>query len=165
MLRKVAGHIEDEPMPSEAEINELVTLRLVDEIIENEPGEVAISTFDRAVESGLDAQDIALAALQMLVHKSQSANGNGSMNGTTALALGVGKVDRVRPKDLVAVVCNEGGLKGDKIGQIDLLDRISVVEVPTADIAMLLSALSGSRIRGRWLKPRHADDWDFAPRY
>ena len=165
MLRKVAGHIEDEPMPSEAEINELVTLRLVDEIIENEPGEVAISTFDRAVESGLDAQDIALAALQMLVHESQSANGNGSMNGTTALALGVGKVDRVRPKDLVAVVCNEGGLKGDKIGQIDLLDRISVVEVPTADIAMLLSALSGSRIRGRWLKPRHADDWDFAPRY
>jgi ATP-dependent RNA helicase DeaD len=73
-------------------------------------------------------------------------------------------VDRVRPKDIVAVICNEGGLKGDRIGRIDLLDRISVVEVPSSEIDALVSALSNTKVRGRWLKPRHADDWDFANR-
>ncbi len=163
MLTKVAGRLGKEPLPTAAEVEELQTIRLVEEMMENEPSRLARTAYDSALESDLSPEQIALAAIEMLVGEAKLEESS-KRTGSTALALKVGKMDRVRPKDLVAVICNEGGLKGDKIGRIDLLDRISVVEVPTSEVESLVAALSNTKVRGRWLKPRHADDWEFANR-
>ena len=163
MLNKVAGHLGKEALPTAEEVEELQTIRLVEEMMENEPGQLARTAYNSAIESNLSPEQIALAAIEMLVGDAKLEE-TSNHTGNTALALTVGKVDHVRPKDIVAVICNEGGLKGDRIGRIDLLDRISVVEVPSSEIDALVSALSNTKVRGRWLKPRHADDWDFANR-
>ena len=46
------------------------------------------------------------------------------------LFLRVGRRDGVRPADLVGAIANEAGLSGDQIGDIDLYDTFSFVEVP-----------------------------------
>ena len=164
MLKKVAGQLDKEPLPTAAEAEELQTLRLVEDMLGNEPSKLAKTAYKAALETNLSAEEIALAAIEMLVHDTDENNNNSNKNGSTALALAVGKMDRVRPKDLVAAICNDGGLNGNKIGRIDLLDKISVIEVPSSEINGLVSALSNSKFRGRKLKPRHADDWEFAYR-
>ena len=162
MLKKVAGELDKEPPPTAMEAEELQTLRLVEDMLENEPSELAKSTLKAALATDLTVEDIALAAIGMLVH---DTDGSQSKNaGSTALALAVGKMDRVRPKDLVGAICNEGGLDGNMIGRIDVLDKISVIEVPSSEIEGLVNNLSKSKFRGRWLKPRHADDWEFSSR-
>jgi ATP-dependent RNA helicase DeaD len=61
----------------------------------------------------------------------------------------VGKRDGVRPADLVGAIANEAGLSGDVIGDIDLFDSFSFVEVPKAAAARVASALNRTTIRGR----------------
>ncbi|DAC23556.1 MAG TPA: hypothetical protein HA345_03645, partial [Candidatus Thalassarchaeaceae archaeon] len=160
MLKKVAGHLDNEPVPTASEAEELQTLRLVEDMLENQPSKLAKSTFKAALETDLSVEDIALSAIEMLVHDTDE--GQSKKGSSTALALAVGKKDRIRPKDLVGAICNDGGLDGNMIGRIDVLDKISVIEVPSSEIDRLVTNLSKSKFRGRWLKPRHADDWEFS---
>ncbi len=65
------------------------------------------------------------------------------------LFLRVGKRHGVRPADLVGAIANEAGLTGDEIGDIDLYDTFSFVEVPAAAAARVEAALNRSTIRGQ----------------
>jgi DbpA RNA binding domain len=65
------------------------------------------------------------------------------------LFLRVGRRDGVRPADLVGAIANEAGVSGDLIGDIDLYDTFSFVEVPAEAENTVISALNHSTIRGR----------------
>jgi ATP-dependent RNA helicase DeaD len=65
------------------------------------------------------------------------------------LFLRVGRRDGVRPADLVGAIANEAGLSGDLIGDIDLYDTFSFVEVPEDSGEKVIDALNGTTIRGR----------------
>ena len=65
------------------------------------------------------------------------------------LFLRVGKQDGVRPADLVGAIANEAGVPGDEIGDIDLYDSFSFVEVPTEAASRVQAALNATTIRGR----------------
>jgi ATP-dependent RNA helicase DeaD len=55
----------------------------------------------------------------------------------------------VRPADLVGAIANEAGLRGDAIGDIELYDTFSFVEVPASSAAAVEEALNRTHIRGR----------------
>jgi hypothetical protein len=65
------------------------------------------------------------------------------------LFLRVGRRDGVRPADLVGAIANEAGLPGDLIGDIDLYDTFSFVEVPEDSGDKVIDALNATTIRGR----------------
>lgn len=65
------------------------------------------------------------------------------------LFLRVGRRDDVRPTDLVGAITHEAGVSGHSIGDIDIYDTFSFVEVPAASAAMIMDALDRTTIRGR----------------
>jgi ATP-dependent RNA helicase DeaD len=65
------------------------------------------------------------------------------------LFLRVGKRHGVRPADLVGAITGEAGLAGHDIGDIDLYDTSSFVEVPESMVAHVQESLNRSQIRGQ----------------
>ena len=63
--------------------------------------------------------------------------------------VGAGRLDSMRPGDLVGAIANEAGLSGGAIGAIEIADRFSLVEVPAARAEDIIRALRGSTIRGK----------------
>src|SRR5256714_1162238 len=78
---------------------------------------------------------------------------SGGRGATTRLFLRVGKRHGVRPADLVGAIANEAGISGEDIGDIDLYDAFSFVEVPTAKADQVVLALKSARIRGQDPQP------------
>jgi ATP-dependent RNA helicase DeaD len=115
-----------------------------------------------------DIAEVAAAAFKMAAHRDQprplgrtaapprSAPGRAPRAGrpasggaTARLFLRVGKRHGVRPADLVGAIANEAGLRGDAIGDIELYDTFSFVEVPASSAAAVEEALNRTHIRGR----------------
>jgi ATP-dependent RNA helicase DeaD len=76
--------------------------------------------------------------------------------GMTRLVLDVGRASGVRPADIVGAIANEANIPGRAIGAIDIYDRVTFVEVPTAAAAIVIAALAHASIRGRAPQPRIA---------
>jgi ATP-dependent RNA helicase DeaD len=68
---------------------------------------------------------------------------------TVRLFVGAGRLDSIRPGDLVGAIANEAGLSGDAIGAIEITDRFALVEVPADRAEGVIQALRGTKLRGR----------------
>jgi ATP-dependent RNA helicase DeaD len=68
---------------------------------------------------------------------------------TARLFVGVGRMDGLRPGDLVGAIANETGLPGHAIGAIEIADRFALVEVPAEVAETVIDALRNTKIRGR----------------
>ena len=63
--------------------------------------------------------------------------------------LSVGRNVGVRPKDVVGAVCGETDLDGKDIGNIQIMGRFTLVEVPTAAIDDVVARMSKATVRGK----------------
>jgi hypothetical protein len=72
----------------------------------------------------------------------------GEVETMVRLFLRVGRRDGVRPADMVGAIANEAGISGDQIGDIDLYDTFSFVEVPQESGQKVIAALNRTTIRG-----------------
>lgn len=70
----------------------------------------------------------------------------------TRLFITGGRKDRIRPGDLVGAIAGETGLSGRSIGEIEIHETFSFVDIPKADCAMVIAKLDGVSIRGRKVK-------------
>jgi ATP-dependent RNA helicase DeaD len=80
--------------------------------------------------------------------------------------IAVGRNDGITPKDIVGALANEGGIDSKHIGQINLYDVFSTVELPADMPADLMEHLGGMRIRSKQLRirPYHEEgDSGFQP--
>src|SRR5581483_5772346 len=77
------------------------------------------------------------------------ADGQAPEAGMARLLIAMGRVDGLRPQDLVGAIANEAGIPGRSIGAIDIYDRFSFVEVPAAQAEQVVEALQHTTIRGR----------------
>jgi ATP-dependent RNA helicase DeaD len=82
------------------------------------------------------------------------ARQRGPQTGVTRLYIGAGRVDGVRPQDLVGAITGESGIPGSDIGAIDIADRFSIVEVAEDVAAGVINDLRGSSIKGKKVKVR-----------
>lgn len=69
--------------------------------------------------------------------------------GMARLFIRVGRQDGVRPTDIVGAIANEAQIPGDSIGDIDIYDGFSFVEVPEEAAERVRNALNATTIRGR----------------
>jgi ATP-dependent RNA helicase DeaD len=65
------------------------------------------------------------------------------------LFIGAGRLDSLRPGDLVGAIANEAGIDGEAIGAIKIADRFALVEVPEEFAEIVIQALRNTQIRGR----------------
>jgi ATP-dependent RNA helicase DeaD len=72
--------------------------------------------------------------------------------GMTRLFISMGRQDGLRPSDVVGAVANEASIPGKSIGVIDIMDRATFVEVPSADAEKVVEALSQATIRNKRVK-------------
>ncbi len=75
------------------------------------------------------------------------SSGRGS-NQMVPLYLSIGHSESVRPKDIVGAIANEVGLDAREIGQIDIKNSYSLVEVSRDAAQDVISALKGITIKG-----------------
>ena len=130
-------------------------------------------------EGQYDASQISAAAMSLLWQSQKSASEYSieeaeaddarAEPGMARLFLQVGRMDGVRPGDIVGAIANEAGISGNAIGAIDIMDRSTFVEVPIADAQRVIDALSNTKIRGRRItadiaRPRRDEDADFSHR-
>jgi ATP-dependent RNA helicase DeaD len=73
---------------------------------------------------------------------------------TARLFIGIGRLDGLRPGDLVGAIANEAGVSGGSIGAIEIMDRFALVEVPAQAAEDVIRALRGTTIRGRRVNVR-----------
>ena len=71
-----------------------------------------------------------------------------SSEGTTRLFINVGKSQNVRPGDIVGAIAGETGLKGSSIGQIDIFDRYTFVNVPNEKAQDVIKIMNNNTIKG-----------------
>ena len=65
------------------------------------------------------------------------------------LFINVGKKDKVRPGDILGALAGESGLPGNLIGDIDMYDSYSFVNVPGNYADKIIDSVSGCKIKGK----------------
>ncbi len=68
--------------------------------------------------------------------------------------VGFGRKSGVRPADLVGAIANEAGISGRDIGNIEMGNGFSLVEVPDTMAESVVEALTGTKIRGQRVNVR-----------
>ena len=74
--------------------------------------------------------------------------------GMTRLFLNVGRLSNVRPADLVGAIANEADIPARAIGNIEITERFSLVDVADEQAEKVLAAMTGVRIKGREVQCR-----------
>lgn len=80
---------------------------------------------------------------------SKDKRNNRNNKGMVRLFLNVGKIDRVRPNDIVGAFTGETGIAFNNIGQIDILDKFSFVEVAEQDVQKVIKGMKKNTIKGK----------------
>ena len=75
--------------------------------------------------------------------------GEGRGGAMTRLYVGAGRDAGIRAQDLVGAITGEAGLTGRQVGDIDIADRFSLVEVPEDLADNVIEALRASKLKGR----------------
>ena len=75
-------------------------------------------------------------------------------DGWVSLWVSVGRMDRVRPGDLVGAIANETGLQGRDIGRIDIQQRFSIVQVRADAAGHVIDRMRGATIRNMRVQVR-----------
>ncbi len=73
-------------------------------------------------------------------------SGNADM---VRLFLSLGRKDNVAPNHIVGAITSETNIAGRAIGQIDIYDKFSFIEVPQANVKQVLDGMQGKTINAR----------------
>ena len=71
--------------------------------------------------------------------------------GYTKLIANTGRAAGLEPGELIAAVAAGGGLDGEAIRNVRVLERFALVEVPAADAQRIVEAVNGTTVHGRKL--------------
>jgi|CXWL01.1.fsa_nt_gi ATP-dependent RNA helicase DeaD len=136
--------------------------------------ELYMSLIEELVEEGHEIAEVAAAAaflarrdrpLELAIEAPQRQDlPRGADDGMVRLVFDAGRQSGVRPGDIVGAIANEAGVPGKEIGAIDILEHISMVEVPSRYAPTVLAKMAKSTLRGRPLTIRAAGEMDPPPR-
>jgi ATP-dependent RNA helicase DeaD len=157
--RAVRQPIERRDVPSRAEVvsahRQLLGSELSAAIAEN-GFEGALPIVDALVTQH-PPEEIAAAAIALLMKErgmqAPPAPAPEMMGGTEPgmerLRIDLGRQEGVRPMDVVGAIANEAKIPGRRIGQIEILDHVTFVDVPARDADRVVNAMRRARLRGR----------------
>lgn len=111
----------------------------------------------KLMESGLSAEDIAVALLGMRLSKDTKnipeiisvPRDNGGKGGKVKLEISAGRSSRLAPNFVLGALVDATGMPGKSFGKIDIYDKFTTVEVPEADTEHVLDSMTGTKINGQ----------------
>lgn len=166
MIERVSGRMNLYRIPDDVAMATAQAKRVVASLGDAEISPETKAVLAQAEAAGMDVRTVALRALQRLMAPPSVGRGpqgapEALPNQTVALSLKVGAADGFRPGDAIGMLVNEGGIPADRIGRIDILPHISMVEIPEAEATRLVGALHRAQFRTRRVMPMLANDWKF----
>ncbi len=84
--------------------------------------------------------------------KSGKPYASGRQSGMTRLVINIGKQEKISPSNIVGAIAGESGIPGSVLGQIDIFDRHTSVDVPASLVQEVLRGMSGAKIKGKKVK-------------
>jgi len=136
-----------------AEIKSTLFLNQIKEVIAQGKLEKQISRIERLLTEDFTSLEIAAALLKMSMKeaKAQAASEEmkGPREGYDRLFVTLGKKDRVNPKDIIEALTESTSIPGNKIGDIDLYDKFSFVEVAKEYTAEIVDRLGRTNLLGK----------------
>lgn len=127
---------------------------------------------ERLLNEDFTSLEIAAALLRMRLNterkddnsfdsKGKSGKGKSVEDFRTArLFLTVGKKDKAKPGDILGAIAGESGLPGSVVGDIDMFDKYTFVNVPAAYVEQIIDALQGCKIKNRKIHIEEANAKD-----
>ncbi len=130
---------------------------------------------EKLTEDDATAAEVAAALLKMTLPETIAPSGKtsdgrmdfGMMDGKgdhsiggdvpAKLFLNVGKMQNVRPKDIVGAIAGETGIKGSQIGNILVSGTHTIAEVPADLMDMILEKMRNVRIKGVKITVKRAE--------
>lgn len=117
----------------------------------------------KLMESGLSAEDIAVALLGMRLSKDTKnipeiisvprdnggKGGRYQKGGKVKLEISAGRSSRIAPNFVLGALVDATGMPGKSFGKIDIYDKFTTVEVPEADTEHVLDSMTGTKINGQ----------------
>jgi ATP-independent RNA helicase DbpA len=101
--------------------------------------------------------DIEAAQPDALVQRPVPGSGSGNdalVPTMTTLQINGGRKNKLRPGDILGTLTADGGIEGNAVGSIDLLDACCFVAIRSAQASVALRQLSGRSIKGRKYRVR-----------
>lgn len=151
------------PVPSESDVAQSktrVVFEQVRETIQAGGLEQFVRIIETEAEGDISTVDIAAALLKLQMEMgteltAEKPSGEvdfgetGAEHGMVRFFLGVGRMHKVAPKDIVGAIAGETGIPGKAIGAIRILDSYSFVEVPKENAAEVYNIMKDRTIRNQ----------------
>ncbi len=170
--RIVRSTIEGKRLPTLADVAEKRRQQMVEKVQAQLVDEEAFAPYLETVQKLTDEHDataIAAALLKLYAEETgratdltekhddlasfsmprQAPNMAIAGGGPVRLFVNVGRFQGIRPQDIVGAIANEANIPGRAIGQIDIFDNFSFVDVPAQAAETVIAAISQSGIKGR----------------
>jgi ATP-dependent RNA helicase DeaD len=171
--RIVRSTIEGKRLPTLADVAEKRRQQMVDKVMEQMVDEEAFAPYLETVKTLTEEHDataIAAALLKLYAEETGRPTGiadahddlasfsmprqapnmpMGTGEGPVRLFINVGRFQGIRPQDIVGAIANEANIPGRAIGQIDIFDNFSFVDVPGQVAETVIAAISQSGIKGK----------------
>lgn len=151
-LNKIKNTIEDENIDK--------YVKIVEKFIDQED----VTTVDIAaallkINLGLsDNKKDEFAILEMPKSSGTSKKGGRLSGKISRLFISVGHRDNISPKNILGAIAGETGLSGDDVGEIDIYDKFSFVEVPKEHTKQVLEIMNGAQIKGKRVNVEVAEE-------
>ena len=160
----IKTRIRRQELPSLADISERQAENLKNQLIKliqsNRLGNYRAIVGDLLEE--YDSIDVAAAALKFAVEGANAEErvdskeqddiqfGNtGAAVGMVRFFMNIGRIQQIRPQDMIRWIADESGISGNIIGMINIYDKFTFVEVPEEYASRVLSCMHQNMLKGR----------------
>jgi ATP-dependent RNA helicase DeaD len=149
--------IRQEQIPSHQEVEELKKYRFLEDLkeyIDTEYLGREVKMVEKLMENEYSSLDVAAALMKMIMDKKnlkETSNGygdTGAQPGMVRFFINAGRKQKIKAKDIVKAVREISGLSSTSIGNIDVLEKFSFVELPADNAREITTALQNRGIKG-----------------
>jgi len=156
IMRYTNAKIKLAAVPSFEDVAEIKTNLFLDqikEVIQKGKLDKQVARIERLLSEDFTSLEIAAALLKMSMKeaKAQAASEEmkGPREGYNRLFVTVGKKDRVNPRDIIEALTENTSIPSSKIGDIDLYDKFSFVEVAKEYTSEIVDRLGRTTLLGK----------------
>jgi ATP-dependent RNA helicase DeaD len=148
------------PVPSYEDVEEMRINTFLEEIrarVREKGLEKYVNMAERLINEDYTSLDVSATLMKMILEKetnsSKISNEGGSVikkgDDEVRLFINVGKKDKARPGDILGALTGETGISGDVVGNIDMYDRFSFINIPEGYAEKVIELMTGTKIKGR----------------
>ncbi len=163
IMKYTKSHIEPYKTPSEADVVEARVKKTVGKAVSM----VGSSNFERYLqitkdivgEGKLTATELSAALICMLTEEKkvekkpketrEVTKKTGAQQGMARLFIGLGSLDKIRPRHIVELISSNTPVQGNEVGAVDIFDKYSFFEIPAEKADDVLESFKDLTYRGR----------------